>query len=849
VGLTSWFLRQEKRRLASFGEWLNLALGIGLTGLSLVTVAGRSLNLLLSTGTLAYLVHSRPLRVPLIYFTHGLGLLTVISWIDWGFPSLKSSQWGYVIVLLTAGEWFNSLRYKIPSRRHKKQWWFLSSWHFGFILAMASFLVFLSSFGTYFATGNRQPAVLAWLFVPSCLTGIAILTERKRRRKAALFSSYSFVIAQFLTLWQPGIRLIGLAVAAGVMILNSFYYKHPLTARLPLQLILILGISWIFEQWLTSSHVVEALFSPQWGLFDGIYLSLLWLLSDWLKRKNGRIASVYSLASEQVADVLCISEIIRSSLHAYLVTIGELNTTWQWILISILIAVSLVYRFWRKPREITVYGLLLAIEIFVIESVFNLRGTALFISLINLFLAFISLASTRWLFARFPDLTRLNSLRISPLLFAGMVVIWRLGDFTAYTGLLTLGVSIIGLCVSNRFSQNKSLTYLSLVGFSIAFNEIFIYQLWKNINFLLVNELISLSLVQIGIAFIYRLLIWERRRKDWVSIPHISSNILERFADGHWMIASLFKLSGWSLAALLGHLFAPNLWLHGCSLLVPTYALLKARCPQTKDNWNYLGFTDIYITAIFTRWIWTELKILDPHFASIAVGIALLIYHLPWQAWGWNHQPWRKIAYLLPLLTAILTVARISDLSLLSTAIFYIYLAIIQNNLRWSYVGGVALNWLAFRLFDRYNLTDILYSTSTIGLSLLYLAQVEPQLRDPEARKTRHYLRILGSGIINVTALVFHQETGLTPGIISLLTLLIGLGLKIRAFLLVGTITFILTVFYQLVVQSLKYTLFKWFIGLAVGILLITIAANFERRREQILSLLRNSWEQFSRWQ
>jgi hypothetical protein len=849
VGFTGWLSHQEKPKLARFGEWLSLGLGVCLTVLSLEAIASRSLNLLLSTSTLVYFVSSRPIRVPLIYFTHSIGLLSLVSWIDWCLPSLDLSRWGYSLILLTAGEWLNSLRYQPLSFRNKKQWWYLSSWHFGFILAISSFIVFLSLLSTYFATGNKQSSILAWLLVPTFLTIISALTRKKRSRQAALLSSYGFVFAQFLTFWQPGIRLISLGLAAVVMLMNSFYYKRPLTARLPILFILILGCSWIVEKSITPGNLIEVVFLPEWVLFDGIYLTLLWLARDWLKHQNNRLASIYSLALDQVAIVLCIFELIRLSLHAYLVTIGELNSSWQWLVTAILIAFSLIYRFWKEPKEIAVYGLLLNIEVLVIEGVFGLKGTVLLVSLVNLFLAILSFCLTHWLFSRFPHLSRLKSLQISPLLFAVMVIIWRFGEFTAYTGLLTLGVAIVGLFVSSRFLDNKALVYLSLMGISLAFNEIIIYQFWTTNNILLGNRLILLSLMQVGLAFSYRLVIWQRRIRGFEFIRHISLETLEIIADLNWVIAIPFKILGLIVLTFLAFNLNPHPLYLIFSLAISAYALFKARYSNTKDRWFYLGFIDIYLTAIFARWIWQQLETLDPYFGLITAVIALIIYHLPWQQWGWNLKPWRNIAYSLSIITAILTFSEISNLSLFSIAAFYTYLAFHQRTIRWSYVTVVILNWILFRFFDRQNLTDILYYTSTIGLSMLYLAQVEPKLQESRNRKIRHYLRILGSSIINVTAFVFHQETGLTPGIISLLTILIGLGLKMRAFLLVGTITFILTVFYQLVVLSFQYTLLKWIIGLVVGIVLITVAANFERRREQMLSLVRNSLEQLSRWE
>jgi hypothetical protein len=122
-------------------------------------------------------------------------------------------------------------------------------------------------------------------------------------------------------------------------------------------------------------------------------------------------------------------------------------------------------------------------------------------------------------------------------------------------------------------------------------------------------------------------------------------------------------------------------------------------------------------------------------------------------------------------------------------------------------------------------------------------------LKQPQQRQIRHYLRIFGSGGICLVALLFHQGTGLIPGMISTITIFAGLILRVRAFLFVGTATFLLTAFYQLVVLIARYPFFKWVVGLIVGIIFIGMAANFETRREQIASVFRNSRSELNVWE
>jgi hypothetical protein len=175
-------------------------------------------------------------------------------------------------------------------------------------------------------------------------------------------------------------------------------------------------------------------------------------------------------------------------------------------------------------------------------------------------------------------------------------------------------------------------------------------------------------------------------------------------------------------------------------------------------------------------------------------------------------------------------------------------MAIGQRNIRWSYISLVFVDWAIVRLLRQQGLIDILWYAFIIGFSLLYIAQFDPTLRDRSHRIERHYLRVIASGFICTIALLFHQDTALIPAIISLAFVFAGLGLRIRAFLFVGTITFILTTFYQLVILVFEYSFLKWVIGLIAGIILISIAANFEKRREQIITLLQNWLGQLAQW-
>lgn len=100
-----------------------------------------------------------------------------------------------------------------------------------------------------------------------------------------------------------------------------------------------------------------------------------------------------------------------------------------------------------------------------------------------------------------------------------------------------------------------------------------------------------------------------------------------------------------------------------------------------------------------------------------------------------------------------------------------------------------------------------------------------------------------------VTALMSPRWTGWPVGVLSLGLLSAGLFLQIRAFLYVGTLVFTLNALNQLVLLNAVYPLMKWVLGLAVGVALIWVVADFERRRSQWLQITQTWLDNLDGWQ
>jgi hypothetical protein len=852
VWLAGWLYRRDKMQLALFGEWLTLTLGIVMTIVSLLNPTWRSLNLFLSTGILIYVVrHRTPLRVALLYFAHLVGLLAICNAIAWQFPSLSSSIWATILTGLAAVEWVvSTFRYSRArqSRSAEKRrnielrMWFESCWHFGFVLAAISYTLFWEQVKIFFATDKGEPAVLVWLLVPLTLMGVAMRFGGKRRRRTAVFSSYALIFEQILSIWQPETRAIALGVSSGAMLINSRYFRHPAAAAMQIGFSLALVAALLWDRLSLSG----------WFLFAAIAIWVLWLLRSQL-RQHQRLAIIYAQAADGWAFLLCAIALVvltgKTLFSYYLIPISH----WHYLASAFAIAGAISYRDRQSFKERTICGILWAGEIALAEGILLIKDSTLTLATANLGLALLTFLGTHLLLKKHVFLTQLKSLKSLPLLLAIISLGWRWQQFTAYTGCLTLGASVIGLGVGDRFKERKAIAYLSLAGISLACYELVLYQMLQKSGGNPADGLTVLAIVAAGIALIYRLFASFLQWRQITSFLNLTLTEIKIAAHSHWALGSILKI----FAAGIAIENTPRLRLISIavSIILALYAIIQGRDNQTRrdrtfsDWWVYVGLVEIIGTTVYARLIWEQLSILDPFRVILTCFVALAIYQIPWRNLGWQTTPWERFAIVIPAIITLTTRDTVSYLSLLVVAAFYLRIAIRQKEIRWTYISLGFIDWAIARFLLENNYTEILWYASIVGLSLLYIAQFDATLKQPQQRNNRHLLRLTGSGIICAIALLFYQETGLTPTIISLGAIFLGLALQIRAFLFIGTIAFILTSFYQLVILSFEYSLAKWIIGLIAGITFIFIAANFEKRREEILRVLQNWLQKLEQWQ
>ncbi|MEH1803794.1 DUF2157 domain-containing protein [Nostoc sp.] len=842
VALTDSFYRSQKRELAKFGELLTLLFGTLLTTIALVNPALRSLNLLFSTATLAFVTQRRsPSSLPLVYLTHIMGVLTFCFTINWLFPSLTQQCWASILLALMVAEWRFSLQEGL---------WQRSAWDIGLGLAAASFfLLWMNAESSWYGIAdNRSDWGVLWLVTPLALTGVANATIIERRTTSRYLSVLAVIIAQLLTLQLPGIRLISLAVGAGLMFANTRYLRNQVSAVITEGFVLsfIGALLWAGVPGLPRLAVAG------WFVVGAIATLSLWLARTILSRRGNELAVIYAAASDKWAIALCSVELLSLTLHSVLIYQGFTTSGFLFLIATAITLAAIVYRSWREPTNWAFYGIGWCLELLIIQVLGLGERSLVRIAIANIALGLITQLVGEWWqqrhqLERFP-----SSLHILPLIYGAFSVLLRLNTFTEWTGLYSLGVALIIIGVGRRREKFKPLLYLGIIGVSISAYELLFYQMSQASGGALGDGLIAMSTLGASIMYAYRIL-----SPRLVSYLHLTPQELKRIAHIHWVWSSCLLM-----AAIITPIAVNRLVGLGTGVFLIRYAIFQGRNFRTSPSilggitiaemWVYLGLLEVAGMRIY----WRETAVgrfwagpLVPWNGAIACVVAYFLYILPWENWGWSKRPWQQAAYITPLIILWETRLQTYPITLLLAAGFYIFLAKVGENIRFTYISVALIDWAVYRGFDSLHLTDTLWYVTPIGLSLLYIAQVDTQLKLPEYKTSRHFLRVLGSGLICGWAILFNQNTAWIPGIFSLIAIFAGLALRVRAFLYIGTATFLITTIYQSVIFSLQYSFLKWVVGLLVGILLIYIAANFETRRAQITSLIRSAIDEFQSWE
>ena len=885
--IASIYRAHHKHDLANRGELLALGFGVLLTTLSIGYPAPTFANLTFSALTLLVVQAKRSPTskdlASLVYFAHIITLSAISSGLFLFTRSTSIFTWiGFLLVTMLL-EWSAVLvigKYRLSSENRDQsihwQAWRDSAWHIGAGLAALSYILLWNSLIAGRNSdinnellGNTSYWGVAWLSAPISLTFLGTWRTFADRDLAIKLSIAGLAIAQFLTWPGDGSRLIGLGVAFALMLVNTRYSKSLLTAfnTVGYGLLFIAALLWQFK--FGNGAIAQLTFGINGAIAS---VMLLYVLNHWLKyRRDHHVPNLNLSLNQSYSQAFDIWSAILSAalliLQTYLAsTVFAFNQDRQLFInllpSTILVTLGLVYRIWQSFDQRTEpaypvwteWGMAWSIELLEAGAVAVTNGSLIELAIANFILGFVTQLLGDWLINRRGSTEYPRRWDIIPLIYGVLGSLLRIGIFTNLSGLFSLSTSLIGIGIGRRASQSKpifkTLIYLSMAGATFSAYELLFYQMVANSKGdSLGDGMVILAILGCAIAYAYKIF------ANWI-VPYLRLSIreIDVSANLHWIASAVFLLLG----SFVNPSASGGAIGGGVAIALAAYAIAEGK--RASDIWIYAGLTNVLAAIGYLLFFtfpnpWLITNLLQPYAAAIACIFAALLYLLPWQKWGWTEEPWHNSAFALPLIFTFITANAIASLCLLSVGIFYAIYAKLQNKIQITYITVLLWDWAIFQnvsssLYEVLRFDLLIYIT-VIGFSGLYFAQVEPTLRSPNNRSAQHSLRSLLSGGMGLIAYLYSLNNisiALYTWGLSFIFIMAGLGLRVRAYLFMGTLTFILLVLTQAVTLVTQYSFLMWALGIVAGIGFILVAANFEVRRDRILALFRNVAIELETW-
>lgn len=836
IGFSDWLYQRQQNHLGITGEIITLMGIVLLIGISFPNPILRTITLLNATISLSVMAWRRDnyLAVPnylnrniLIYLTHFMGLITLWSGLKLIFPSLSFEFLGVIAVAVTLIEWGFSF---ISKRQNKFLIFGKSAWYFGLGLAGVSYSLFWSSLSLI---------GLFWLLNPIALTFVA--TQAINQKNSANFSAIALFFVQPLMIaitinTETTIPiLLSLGVSSITMLINTVYI-HSIFLSL-----VTVGFG------LASAGIFLALINikvTSWLISGGITIALLWGFHNRLYHQSSFLKRLYAQATDYWGIFLAGILLLILTRHSF-------SVYWDIVLFSPMILMTegilfggMSIRYFSSPSILALYALGWNLELIMAEIVSLTDSNFINLAIINLFLGIaIQLFGDYW--GKRNQITLSRHWHIIPLLYGSLGTALRWGTFTRWTGLLTLTLALLLLGIGRRKDEFKPLLYLALVGISISAYETLFYQFSLFDEQSLNNSFILMSALGMTIIYGYRLLSTPIK-----SYLKISEQELNWVTHCHWLGSSFFLV-----IASFDPITETKFLGLATGMLLLQYSLFQGRKASSLywgEGWVYATF--ILSVGMYFYWVnlplpelWVDL--FTSWKGAIFSAIAYFLYTLPWNNWGYLKRPWQNLALFLPIIVIVTNPLTQNTINYLFLAAFYLVPTLLKQQVRYSYISLMILVILSLKSGWDYNITYPLWYAFPVSGSILYFTQFDPLFRHGNNRSLRHLWRCFSVGMICVISFLSDLETGLIAGGISLIFILIGLAIKIRAFLYVGTIAFLLNATYQLGILIFEYPVSKWIIGLLVGCGLIWLAATFETRRENIRTFLENWVGTLNRWE
>ncbi|MFO8040165.1 MAG: hypothetical protein R6U67_12035, partial [Sodalinema sp.] len=827
LALSQWLYRQTPRRsLARKADTGAFFVGLVLAAIATHSFPQTWLVWIPLAGLLAAVTQHRYRQSTLLATLSQLLLLGgIASILDWQIDGYFSqTDWGLISLsfALLQGSWTN---------RQQMGIWQTSSWSLSLGLGAASYVLLVLAFPseTLFHPGWY------WWLMPLFLAIAAHVGVSHYRTQAGWLAILGAIALQPLPdLITSSDPRPGLILSSGLGLLIALATVRSLRDTRAGIIAVGFAVYWAIA---VSAHLVP-LWGQDWLLFFSCFPLGLWSVRRWGQQRGGDLSRLYLRGCQVWGWVTWVAIIIGFTLRSVLSYQNAFLAPSLGIIAGLgLLILSLGVHQGRRLNTWGLYGIGWAVELIAVETVFLFTYSLWIVALVNIALGLlVQGVSQLWQPPQVPR-HRLSPLHTLPMAYGLIALILRGSLIHPWTGVVSVGVSLILLNVGRQLpSWGRGLVYVGVVALSLSSSE------------LLLGQLSQVSEGDRGVAVALVMVVWMslyrglyRPLGRYLQLP---PQRLMQIAHGHWGVGTLML----SLSATVA-ISQPALALMAGGLLT-RYALWQSRSLERSRSsrlWLYLGVAQGSGVVTIAVAIAGQQGLILPWFGAIAVLLSLGIRQAPWSAWGWHPQPWQQLARVFPAIVGVLTLNDVHPLSLLAISLFYIALGQWDRQVRWHYLALTALCGLASQGLNAFDIDALILWLAPVTLSILYVAQVDPSFRDGGDRTLRHQLR-LGT-LALFFALSYLPSHWPIIGSLSLLLLLAGLSLKIRAFLFVGTAFFVITILEQFIILGTLYTLSKWILGLGFGLVLILAGAIFESKKLQIKSTLNSAAEQLKDWE
>ena len=847
----AYLRRKEQQTLSQISERLTLGFGFVLALMSVGNPFTCAVNLLLSTATLSTVLWKRRLQPNnLVTLAHGVMLLTIVSWIHYFAPELSTASWAKVALGVAIAEGIGHV-YLRQTHLQLNAWWGTCG------LSAVSYLLLIDSY-------SQNPNWL-WLIVPILFTAIAN-HRRALHPKIAVGITMVALLMQlpWMTAWP--ISIISLGIGSLCMGANSRIWRSPFTAFFTVGtgLSLISSVAWV-GLIRPMDHSLSRLM-----ILSVIEIWALWLAQRNLSRRTQEMAQLYKGATRIWGAVLMVAflswgtGVVTFCLLTPLILDTATAVHLRYLLASNVILIAAIAECTRsRPMEWRYWSLAWATEIAVALGLILSQSVGLpagelplvpgpftlvkveAVAIATLALAFsVQIAGDIWIAIKRTPYRR--SWHYIPLAYAGLGLLLGHFSFQADTGFFSLAAGLLLLGIGRRKHEFKHFSYAGLAAITFGAYELLVYQLLQASGGSEGDGVTLLAILALAFTAAYRGL--KRWGPRYLKITPRALGIANH---AHWAVGSVL-----CIAAPAYDLSQPKgiaLWT-GCSLLLCGYALSVGNrrwTPNTfllkYNDWTWIGLAGTLLCIAYDRFVWFPDRAgLFTWGSAIACILGFALYYTPWERFGWS-EPWRTTGLWLPVLTLSITIASVQTQGLLIVAAFYAWMAKQTSRIRLSYVSVILFDLALLDYLDIHSWLTPMTLSLVGGLSVLYVAEIDPYFRQQSQRQQRHWLRVLASGLVGVTAL-YQTEVSQPMLIYAAIAVLLGIAfifagliLKVRAFLYVGTATFIAQIIRVLWLFINANSLLLWAVGIVLGLLFIWVAATFESRRSQVTSQL-SSW-------